>query len=195
MRGDEIESYCQSVTTNTMTDGQINHRAYKRGPRLRTQRHDDKTRMLALSVYAETLNVSEAARVTGIPKTTISEWIGTEESEASLDILRSALRHELAFKCAQASALAVETIIDRLQNGDVKVLPSGEQVRVPVAAKDAGYLASTMIDRHALLTGTSANHGKATQALAMVADKLMAAIKLAGQPAGATVAEPSQAAE
>lgn len=160
----------------------VNHHAYKRGNTNpgKLAKHTDATRMIALSVYAETLNVAEASRVSGIPYTTIDGWLKQDETDAQLELLRNALRSELAFKCAQASALAVDTIIDRLRNGDVKLNTNNELVRVPVNAKDAGYLASTMIDRHALLTGTTQG-AKANSALALVASKLMEAIKAAGQ--------------
>ena len=163
-------------------DSQVNHRSYNRAKRTGTQKHDDQTRMIALSVYAETLNVAEASRVSGLPYTTIDGWLKQEGTDEQLEILRNAMRSHLAFKLAQASNLAVDTIIDRLTNGDCKLNKDGDEVRVKVSAKDAGYLASLCIDRHALLTGTS-HQGKANSALALVADKLMQAIRTAGQSA------------
>ena len=165
----------------------VDHRAYSRRSAPKKKRTYNE-RMLALSVYAETLSRSEASKATGIPESTISSWLKEEGSDDVIDSLRVALRSKIAFKCAQASALAVESIIDRLQYGDVKLLPNGEQVRVPVGAKDAGYLASTMIDRHALLTGTSAAQGRANGALRLIADKLLAAITVVGEPS--TPSEP-----
>lgn len=164
-------------------DTQVNHRAYKRGQTQQGQKHTDATRMIALSAYAETLSVAEASRVSGIPHTTIASWLEHDEVDAQLEVLRNAMRSQLAFKLAQASNLAVDTIIDRLQNGDCKLDKDGNEVRCKVSAKDAGYLASLCIDRHALLTGTS-HQGKANSALALVMDKLTQALQTSGLTAG-----------
>jgi len=161
---------------------QVNHRAYKRERTQPQQKHDYASKMYALSVYAETMSVAEASRASSIPYTTIDSWIKEEGTDSTLESLRTALRSAIAHKCASAAAYAVDVIQDRLTNGDYKLNKDNELVRVPISGKDAGYLAAQMIDRHALLTGTSALHGKANQALALVADKLMDAIKLAKAP-------------
>jgi hypothetical protein len=101
------------------------------------------------------------------------------------------MRVSTAHKYAAGAILALDAVIDRLQHGDWKVcrvekhnennklVTVDELTRVPVPAKDCGYLASMCTDKHALLTGTSAAHGKANSALAQVMSKLDEALALA----------------
>jgi hypothetical protein len=117
-------------------------------------KHGSAAKMLALSVYAETLNTAESERVTGIPRNTVHTWVATEEGQAQIDSLRAAIRYQLAYKCVEVSRKAIEVIQDRLDHGDHKIGKDGELVRVPVTAKDAATIASMAIDKHALLTGT-----------------------------------------
>jgi len=163
-------------------DSSVDHRSYKRRERPDNGKHSYSDKMFALSVYAENMSQTEASQASGIPATTIAAWLKSDEIDATLENLRQALRSSIAHKCAQAAALSVDTVIERLQNGDWKLTKDGDTVRCPVSAKDAGYLAASMIDRHALLTGTSGLNGKANEALSMVADKLMAAIAQASTP-------------
>lgn len=156
----------------------IDHRSYQRN-RTATQKHDQQAKMLALSVYAETLSTTEASKRSGVPKTTIHTWVHEPDSDALLDQLRTAMRSQLAFRCAEAAVLAVDTVLDRLKHGEYRLINNELQL-CPVNAKDAGYLAGMMIDRHTLLT--SGNNGnKVGDALTLVAGKLMEAIQTAAQ--------------
>jgi len=159
----------------TMTTSAVDHRKLRRVGTKRIAKHDYRTKMLCLAIYAETLSRTAASKRTGIPESTIQTWLDEDGSETVLNDLRQAIRREMAFKCAEVAVLAVDAARDRIANGDHKVLSSGEIVRVPVTAKDATYVAGMMIDRHALLTGT--NQGNASAALEQVAAKLMAALK------------------
>lgn len=152
----------------------VNHTKFKRPTSKRAPKHDYRTKMLALAIYAETLSVSAASHRTGLPTSTIQSWLNEEGSDAVLTDLRQAIRREIAFKCAEVAVLAVDATKERLLNGDHKVLANGETVRVPVSAKDSTYIAGMMIDRHALLTGT--NQGNASAALDAIATKLMQAL-------------------
>jgi len=48
---------------------------------------------------------------------------------------------------------AFANIIDRLDNGDVKVFRNGTDVRVPVSAKDCGWIAAIILDKRSLMRG------------------------------------------
>lgn len=158
----------------TMTATAVDHRKLRRPNAQTGTKHDYRTKMLCLAIYAETLSRTAASKQTGVPESTIQSWLDQEGSEAVLNDLRQAIRREIAFKCAEVAVLAVDAARDRVANGDFKVLASGEQVRVPITAKDATYVAGMMIDRHALLTGT--NQGNASAALDAIATKLMQAL-------------------
>ena len=117
-------------------------------------KHGEAAKMLALSVYAETLNTAEAERIAGVPQSTVHSWVATEEGQAQVDSLRAAIRYQMAYKCVEVSQSALDVIKDRLADGDWKIGKDGELIRVPVTAKDAATIASMAIDKHALLTGT-----------------------------------------
>jgi len=133
--------------------------------------------MMALSVYAETLNATEASRATGIPRTTIRQWIEAEDSDLILDELRHAIRATCGHKYAQIALKAANELIERLDNGDEVLLANGEYARRKVSARDLITITSMAADRHALVTGTSALHGKANQALNLIVDKLAQAMQ------------------
>ena len=132
---------------------QIEHRSRARGKTSKSA-HSEESKNLALAIYAETLNCEEAARQTGIPQSTIRTWTQTEEGDAKINELRAALRYQLAFKLTQVSQEAIRQIEDRLTNGDERLLPNGEIVRVKIPGKELASIASMAIDKHALLTGT-----------------------------------------
>ena len=158
----------------TMTTSAVDHRKLKRPNSQTGAKHDYRTKMLCMAIYAETLSLAAASKRTAVPESTIQRWLNEEGSDAVLNDLRTAIRREIAFKCAEVAVLAVDATKERLLNGDHKVLANGETVRVPVSAKDSTYIAGMMIDRHALLTGT--NQGNASAALDAIATKLMQAL-------------------
>lgn len=173
-----------------METSTVDHRKLRRPDVKRVPKHDYRTKMLCLAIYAETLSRTAAAKRTGIPESTIQTWLDEDGSDAVLNDLRQAIRREIAFKCAEVAVLAVDATKERLLNGDHKVLANGETVRVPVSAKDSTYIAGMMIDRHALLTGT--NQGNASAALDAIATKLMQALADKPVTAGPTEDKPKQ---
>lgn len=110
-------------------------------------------KMRALSVYAETLNQNEAARQTGIPQSTINSWLNEEDSTDLIDKLRLALRHSMAWKCAEVARDGMLALHDRILNGEQVLDKEGNLIRVPMSAKDITHATSMATDKHALLTG------------------------------------------
>ena len=158
-----------------MTDtASVDHRLYNK-PHEPRMMHSHSDKMRALSIYAECLSASTASEVTGIPRSTITTWLDDEESNSYIDTLRQALRANVAHQYVKATMLAVDAIIDRLENGDEQVIQGGEVIRVKVKARDAAAIAGICTDRHALLTGMSQG-SKAGAALAQVAANLIAAL-------------------
>ncbi len=158
----------------------VDHRKHKRPNRTTNTRYDDKDKLFALAVYAETGCQATASKRTGIPPTTINTWLKEPDVDSTLDELRSSMRRHVAFKCAEASVLAIDAVIDRLTHGDYVVV-NNELQRAPVKAKDAGYLAGIMIDRHTLLTANTA--GKSTpEMLQRLANELVAKMRQVVEP-------------
>jgi hypothetical protein len=129
--------------------------------------------MLALSVFAETGNISAACRTTGIPHTTISQWINADGSDSLLNNLREAVRSHAAHKYALIAVKAADAILERLEHGDEILTKSGDYKRVKVSARDLITISAMAADRHALYTGINPASSKTQAALVGLAAQLM----------------------
>lgn len=144
----------------------------------------DTERTRALWVYSETGSFAHASRESGIPPGTIKGWIERDEDgsiASELDQLRLAVRHGGAHKAAAWAIYAMDKLGEALQRGDAHLRKNGEVVYLPVKAKDCAWIASIMIDKHALLTGMAGN-GTANHGLTGLADKLVAMVSERLQP-------------
>ena len=158
----------------------VNHRTYRRPDRTTNTRYDDKDKLFALAVYAETGSLVTSSKRTGIPDTTIQSWVKNPENDAILEELRSALRHKIAFICAEGALLAAEQIVDRIKNGE-DVIVNNEIQRMPVKAKDLGYLLGVMSDRHTMYTATG-NAKNSKDALTNLATELVKKMRQITEP-------------
>jgi hypothetical protein len=104
-------------------------------------------RAAGLNAYLATGSVYTAADVTGIPKSTIHEWLRDPANEHILDEARRIHARAAAVDAAAVWKLATDHISDALQNGDWRLSPKGDPIRMPVSAKDAAYIAGTMADK------------------------------------------------
>ena len=104
-------------------------------------------RAAGLNAYLATGSVFKAADVTGIPKSTIHEWLRDPANEHILDEARRIHARAAAVDAAAVWKLATDHISDALQNGDWRLSPKGDPIRMPVSAKDAAYIAGTMADK------------------------------------------------
>lgn len=154
----------------------VDHRLYSR-ERTNNEKHDYKTKLMALSVYAETGSQQAASEATGVPRNTIHYWLKEEGADAYVDELRTAIKASCAHKYVKAAILAADNMIERLENGDEHFdSKSNSIVRLKVKAKDCAAIASICTDKHALLTG-AVQASKATDALTVIAGKLLDAMK------------------
>lgn len=153
---------------------------HERQPR---QKHPYSAKMMALSVYAETLSATTASQRTGIPHQTIHEWLKEEESDAFVGSLRQAVRSAIAHELVEVSVLAVAGMKDRLINGDPYYdIKRDNVIYLKVKAKDCASIASIAIDKFTLLTGVTAASGTTAKVLDMIQARLVAAIKEANAP-------------
>lgn len=132
--------------------------------------------MYALSVYAETLSATEAAKATGIPKSTINNWLTEEDIDSTLEQLRLAIRYSCAHAYAMGAILAVNATIERLTNGDEVLNRDGELVRRKMSGRDTAAVASIFTDKHALLTQAVNQGANVDKTLTTLADKLMSMV-------------------
>lgn len=143
------------------------------------------SKAMALWIYAETGSIQTASCDTSIPPSTIHTWLQEEGAQATLDILRSAIRAHIAHRALVVGIEGLKCAIEGLRRGDAHVDRYGNVTYVPVKSKDAMFVASMAIDKAALLTGIAGQTANQTNALASLASKLVDAI---GAMAGAAQA-------
>lgn len=135
--------------------------------------YTEKDRAYALSVYAETNNLSEASRKSGIAKQTIHYWLQDDETLAFVDDIRTVLRSRCAFELVELTALSFRAAKDSLLNGDEVVLKDGSIVRRKVSGRDAMMMGAIAMDKHILLTATAEHDAQVAKALNHLADSLL----------------------
>lgn len=151
---------------------------------------DDPSRILALSIYAETGSLLTASRETGIPQSTLHYWLSKEDAADQLESLRLAIRSQTAHKWAGVANLAIDVLLDRLAHGDPVLDKDGVERRIGIKGKDAAFIASIATDKHALITGALVQGAKMDNALASLADRLAQAVTQAAKQAASQVATP-----
>lgn len=167
-----------------------------RGTALRKPHWTAEDRSLALWLYGETGSFAQASRQSGVPASTIKGWIEHDEDGSiaqEIDDLRLAVRQVNAGKCAYWASKAIDECGRALTEGDEVMDRHGRVHHLKIKGKDAAWIASILIDKHALLTGM-ASQRQVGNALTAVADKLLGMVesKLASyQPATPPPLDPS----
>ena len=166
---------------------EINHRSHRRTATTQGVVHSEETKALALAVYAETGSLQTAAHETGLPPSTIHNWISRDpEIDTKLEALRRVLRERMAWKYAEAAELALVALIDRVRDGDYHYDKEGNLTRRRIPGRELAFITSVCGDKHALLTGTMTKQRGEDQALTTLADRLVKAIegRRGGYPQG-----------
>lgn len=166
------------------------HRAWARPGPDRSYTEADKLR--ALAMVAETGNRGMAARRLGMPPTTVWQWADRAERDGTLDELRRAVRHRMAWDYIDLAQRALAVALDRLEHGDPHLARDGTVHFLPVRARDAAMIASIATDKHALVTGQLGQGRPSDQGLADLADRLVTAMRTARAHATARDPEPAQ---
>lgn len=89
----------------------------------------------------------KAAALTNIPAATIREWLSDPANEQTLDEARRIHARAAAVDAQAVWRQATAHVADALENGDWRISPKGDAIRIPVSAKDAAYIAGTMADK------------------------------------------------
>lgn len=104
-------------------------------------------RAAAVNAYLALGSVHKASAATGICKTTIAEWLHDPANEQLLDEARRIHARAAAVDAQAVWRQATAHVADALENGDWRISPKGDAIRIPVSAKDAAYIAGTMADK------------------------------------------------
>lgn len=130
----------------------------------------------AIAYYVVTGNMSQVAKETKIPRTTLIGW---SQSEWWYDI-ESAARTEhdkqLDAMMTKTIELAAEQLQDRIKNGDYRLNKKDELIRVPMSGRDLSVSGAVTYDKRSLLRGqpTSIKGEAGVEALQKLKEKFVA---------------------
>lgn len=131
-------------------------------------------RTYAIAVYAETGSTRAASAKTGIPHSTIAHWVNSEEGEALIQQLRTAIRSNVAWKYVEGVTKAMDRVLERLDKGDpFHYGDEGDIGYMPIKAWDAMRIAATAQDKLASLMGQLGNAKASGSALERLAEALL----------------------
>ena len=115
---------------------------------------EEKKIEVAALFAAGMVNSSDLHRLTGINAATIREWRTSDWWPEMLERIHVMHDEETVSKFTEIVDKSLETIQDRLINGEyVLNKKTGEVLRKPVAMRDVTAVASTIVDKRQLLRG------------------------------------------
>lgn len=114
----------------------------------------EKKRIEVATAHAMGLKAPMIEVATGVPAQTVRHWRLQDWFKDLVEELRREDDHSTDAKLTKIVDKALDTVVDRLENGDFMFDPkSGDFVRKPLLAKDVTKIADTMFDKRNLLRG------------------------------------------
>ena len=107
----------------------------------------------AASLYAVTGDLKQVSNLTEVPESTLKLWRKQEWFQQVLREVWSENNELLNTKLTNSIQKAQDLLADRLENGDAKVLKTGEIVRVPISGKDLALITAIQFDKRQILRG------------------------------------------
>lgn len=144
----------------------------------------EKKRIEALTIFAATGRFIEAERLTGVPQGTIRSWLKEEWALRMLEEIRAENDQAIDAKFTQVIGTANELLLERLQNGDEKVLRDGTKIKVQVPAKDLAIITAINIDKRQLLRGKPTSRSESVSETGRLQKLEQMFLKLANRTVG-----------
>lgn len=140
--------------------------------------YDPEKKVAAVAAYSICGSVQQVAELTGIPERTLRDWRQTEWFRAALAEARRTSNDSLDVKLTQAIDLAIDALIDRINNGDEWLDRFGNQRKLQVRSRDLAVSLGIMSDKRALLRGEPTVIAAQSEGqLDLIADKLRASLQ------------------
>jgi hypothetical protein len=118
------------------------------------QAWSEKKRIEVATAHAMGLKAPMIEVATGVPAQTVRHWRLQDWFKDLVEELRREDDHSTDAKLTGIVNKALDTVVDRLENGDFMFDPkSSAFVRKPLLAKDVTKIADTMFDKRNLLRG------------------------------------------
>lgn len=113
----------------------------------RPMSYDDDKRREVVALYLQYGKLKKVAEISGVPSWTIKSWIKSEWWDTVAQGVRAAVESEVRAKLSAVTHFAIDEVLDRLENGDVRLDKNGVQHRVPVGARDSMLIAAMAYDK------------------------------------------------
>ena len=112
---------------------------------MRLTEYTENQRLDALKLWLVTGNLAEVGRSLSIPLQTLKGWRYSKWWEESSVEIRAEGRLGLSAKLRKIAEKALDETLDRLENGDVRISPTGEREQIPVSAAVAAKITTDFL--------------------------------------------------
>lgn len=117
-----------------------------------TSKYSDEDRRKAVVEYCTAGNITKVATNTGIPRTTLNDWVKSDWWEEVVVEVRHEINDQILANNLEIAQKAGERVLDSLENGDEKLIwdkEKGEHVikRVKPTGKDASVIGGISQDK------------------------------------------------
>ncbi len=113
--------------------------------------HDEK--MVVALTYLMEGSAKATAKKTGVPRTTIRDWMTTEWWPEYYQDAKNLKNVELDSLYTQIIHKGIGELSDRLDNGDEVILKDGSKTRKKMNGKECAWTAAVMADKRTILRG------------------------------------------
>jgi hypothetical protein len=115
--------------------------------------YPDEMKLKAVTVYAATGNIEKVSEISGVPYHTVRAWRNSEWFQGLLREVWQENNEKIDAKFTAIVEKSLDEVLDRLENGDVRLSKDGKVVRVPISAKDLSLVSAINVDKRQLLRG------------------------------------------
>lgn len=126
----------------------------------------------AVALYAATGDLSKSAELAEIPKSTLQKWRTEPWFQALMHEVWEENNERIDAKFSEIIEKSLDQVVDRLENGDVKVLKDGKTVRVPISARDLSLVSAINVDKRQLLRGLPTSRSESLGASSVTVSRL-----------------------
>lgn len=122
--------------------------------------------------YYKLGTLKAAAEAVGVNYQTVKAWVKHDWWQDKLNKVKTEADKQFDRKLSKIIDMASDAIEDRIQNGDVRVLKDGKEVRVPANLIQLGTILGISFDKRAAIRKTPVTDQSPTDILAQLAHRL-----------------------
>ena len=113
----------------------------------------DEKKIEVVTLYAALGSAEKVGELSKVNPSTIRQWRKEQWFQDLMKEVWDENNEKIDAKFTAIVEKSLDQVLDRLDNGDVRVLKDGTTVRVPVSAKDLSLVSAINVDKRQLLRG------------------------------------------